>query len=191
MAINENDELYVWGWNGKGQLGLGDSTHKLKPTLNSFFKNKKIIKLTCGRDHNLALIENGEVYSWGYYYYGQLGHGDTNNRNTPTLISFFKGMNVMDVFVFYCQSFVYSWGFYNNGQLGHNDTKHRYIPTKINGLIKIKKIFCGSNHTMAINENDELYVWGGNDYGQFGLGGSSSPNEIKPSLNSFFKNKKL
>ena len=110
--------MYVWGSNKDGELGLNDFIKKrLKPTLNPFFKNKKIIKLKCGWSHNLALVgkwffiwficlENGEIYSWGYNEYGQLGHGDEENRNTPTLISFFKGMHVMDVFVFYDQSFV-------------------------------------------------------------------------------------
>ena len=51
-------------------------------------------------------LENGEIYSWGYNFFGQLGHGDSRNRNTPTLISFFKGMNVVDIFAFYHQSFV-------------------------------------------------------------------------------------
>ena len=54
----------------------------------------------------ITILENGEVYSWGYNYYGQLGHGDLEKRNTPTLISFFKGMNVMNVFAFYDHSFV-------------------------------------------------------------------------------------
>ena len=51
-------------------------------------------------------LENGQVYSWGNNSNGQLGHGDTEDRNTPTLISFFKGMNVVDIFAFSYQSFV-------------------------------------------------------------------------------------
>ena len=42
--------------NEYGQLGLGDFTKRLKPTLNSFFKKKKIIKMECGEHHCLALI---------------------------------------------------------------------------------------------------------------------------------------
>ena len=49
--------------------------------------------------------------------------------------------------------FVYSWGHNNFGQLGHGDTKDRKIPTLIDGLTKIKKIYCGYSHTMAINGN--------------------------------------
>jgi len=48
--------LYVWGYNENGELGLGDFTGRLKPTLHSFFKNKKIKKLTCGYYHTLALF---------------------------------------------------------------------------------------------------------------------------------------
>ena len=48
--------MYIWGRNTEGQLGLGDFTNRLKPTLNSFFKYKKIIKITFGYNHCLALI---------------------------------------------------------------------------------------------------------------------------------------
>ena len=49
--------------------------------------------------------------------------------------------------------FVYSWGYNYYGQLGHGDRRKRSIPTIINGLTKIKKIYCGAGHTMAINGN--------------------------------------
>ena len=101
--------------------------------------------------------------------------------------------------------FVYSWGINEYGQLGHGDTKDRYIPTLIDGLNKIKKIYCGGDYTMAINgnkinfqkywnlklENDELYVWGDNRNGQLGLDNISDKYKFKPTLNSFFKNKKI
>ena len=99
--------------------------------------------------------------------------------------------------------FVYSWGINDYGQLGHGDTKDRYIPTLIDGLNKIKKIYCGGDYTMAINgnkinfqkywnlklENDELYVWGRNYSGQLGLGNFTKRK--KPTKNSFFENKKI
>ena len=49
--------------------------------------------------------------------------------------------------------FVYSWGNNEYGQLGHGDTEDRKVPTLIDGLTKIKKIYCGGFHTMAINGN--------------------------------------
>ena len=49
--------------------------------------------------------------------------------------------------------FVYSWGNGCFGQLGHDDTINRMIPTLIDELSKIKKIYCGGDHTMSINGN--------------------------------------
>ena len=50
-------------------------------------------------------LENGEVYSWGSNLNGQLGHY-YETRGVPTLISFFKGMNVVDIFAFSCESYI-------------------------------------------------------------------------------------
>src|SRR5690606_13516829 len=52
----ENSEIFAWGENENGQFGLGDNSKRVKPTLNSFFKNKKIIKMACGFDHCLVLL---------------------------------------------------------------------------------------------------------------------------------------
>lgn len=37
------------------------------------FDKKKIVQVACGKYFSMALTENGEVYSWGCNYYGQLG----------------------------------------------------------------------------------------------------------------------
>ena len=35
----------------------------------------------------LFSIEDGNLFSWGYGYYGQLGHGNNSNLSVPTKIS--------------------------------------------------------------------------------------------------------
>lgn len=50
--------------------------------------NDKFIKVSAGKNHVLALDENGKVYSWGNNAYGQLGHGDISNRSVPTKIDY-------------------------------------------------------------------------------------------------------
>ena len=38
--------------------------------------------------HTAELTKKGEVwYTWGHNYFGQLGHGDTRSRKTPTKVS--------------------------------------------------------------------------------------------------------
>jgi alpha-tubulin suppressor-like RCC1 family protein len=46
--------------------------------------------------HSLFNLENN-VFSWGENYFGQLGHGDKNNRNTPTKVDFFDGMKITQI----------------------------------------------------------------------------------------------
>ncbi|XP_078077744.1 E3 ubiquitin-protein ligase MYCBP2 isoform X21 [Mustelus asterias] len=44
------------------------------------------IQVSCGFHHSVILMENGDVYTFGYGQHGQLGHGDVNSRGAPTLV---------------------------------------------------------------------------------------------------------
>ena len=46
---------------------------------------------------------------------------------------------------------------------------------------KIKKIYAGNNHSMAIGKGFEVYVWGDGEYGQLGklLTKSDSPIKVE------------
>lgn len=40
--------------------------------------------IACGSTHAIALMNDSRVYTWGGNQYGQLGQGDTTQRNSPT-----------------------------------------------------------------------------------------------------------
>ncbi|XP_062904556.1 E3 ubiquitin-protein ligase MYCBP2 isoform X16 [Mobula hypostoma] len=46
----------------------------------------RAIQISCGFHHSVILMENGDVYTFGYGQHGQLGHGDVNSRGAPTLV---------------------------------------------------------------------------------------------------------
>ena len=79
------------GSNHYGQLGLGDVSlnHTWEPRLVESLMNEKIVFVTCGNNHNVAISDKGEVYSWGFGESGALGTGDTKNQYSPTLINHF------------------------------------------------------------------------------------------------------
>ena len=60
-------EVYTWGWNIFGQLGLKDTA--IGVTLNPMrvdFQNKdKIMDLACGFNNCIALTESKQIYVWG------------------------------------------------------------------------------------------------------------------------------
>ncbi|WP_339353082.1 InlB B-repeat-containing protein, partial [Bifidobacterium indicum] len=43
----------------------------------------RFAQVSGGNNHSLGLGSDGAAYAWGYNYYGQLGDGTTNQRNTP------------------------------------------------------------------------------------------------------------
>eukprot|EP01006_Ploeotia_vitrea_P016480 TRINITY_DN47168_c0_g1_i1.p1 TRINITY_DN47168_c0_g1~~TRINITY_DN47168_c0_g1_i1.p1 ORF type:complete len:408 (+),score=34.60 TRINITY_DN47168_c0_g1_i1:21-1244(+) len=75
FALDKEAQLWSWGENSDGQLGLGDNAHRLQPTLVDFFvtKNQQVTDFTAGAMHSLALTDDATVWSWGLNDSGQLG----------------------------------------------------------------------------------------------------------------------
>ena len=79
------------GSNAHGRLGVGNQslTHSPIPSLVESLIDEKIVAVSCGPTHNVAISEIGEVYSWGLGDSGSLGLGNTLTKYTPTRINFF------------------------------------------------------------------------------------------------------
>jgi alpha-tubulin suppressor-like RCC1 family protein len=88
FAINSLGELYSWGYNGSGQLGLGDTTMRTSPT--KIGSSTDWVMARAGGDHSVAINTSGEVYTWGKYNSGQLGQG-SGNITTPTKVGLLTG----------------------------------------------------------------------------------------------------
>lgn len=86
MAVTSDGELYGWGWNKFGQVGVGDNVDRCSPVQVLFPHDQKVVQICCGWRHTLAVTERNNVFSWGRGTNGQLGHGDSVDRNAPTII---------------------------------------------------------------------------------------------------------
>ena len=96
--------MCVWGRGNEGQLGLGDTKSKEKPTqlrsLNNVIGKKlKIVApphlilpeqikfVAAGGNHTFAVTFNNNVYAWGDNHAGQLGIGPGLKKVfEPTLV---------------------------------------------------------------------------------------------------------
>ncbi len=78
--VLQTGEVYVWGSNRRGQLGVGETVDKTVPVkvntnVNSGFNNNNVSSVSIGQNH-ILIIENDEVYSVGRNQLGQLGNGE-------------------------------------------------------------------------------------------------------------------
>ena len=88
FAINSFGELYSWGYNGSGQLGLGDKTTRTSPT--KVGSSTDWVMARAGYANSVAINTSGELYTWGKYYGGQLGQG-SEDITTPTKVGLLTG----------------------------------------------------------------------------------------------------
>lgn len=54
-------KVFGWGQNGKGQLGTGDCENQIVPLKINEFSNKKIVRMSCGMHHTIAISESGKM----------------------------------------------------------------------------------------------------------------------------------
>jgi alpha-tubulin suppressor-like RCC1 family protein len=189
IVIDLTDRIWVFGNNEAGQLGLGTTTDTLTPIE---IKNFKFKFASAGLSHTVALDFNNKVWVFGSGSRGELGLGDTNGRLIPTKIpsqafglSNFKVKSIMaggyHTVALDSNDEIWTFGSNGSGQLGLNDRRQRLKPTKIPyedfGLtnFKVKSIFAGVNHTMAIDFNNDVWVFGNNHNGKLGLRRSHNP----------------
>lgn len=97
LALDAAGRLYSWGMNRWGELGNGtvsaSATATPAPVLMP--ADVKVSAIAAGSAHSLALTTTGELYAWGYNYYGQLGIGSTAHSRTPVRVAFPAGAHIV------------------------------------------------------------------------------------------------
>lgn len=212
VKTNKN-EIYIWGRNNHGQLGLKDHTDRCVPTLlqnsnsNSNKNSNKIEHLfnlfTCGGDFSSFVDNDGVVYCTGRNNDGQCGQKNLQDIYAPIRVyglpgivqSISAGQN--HILTLTTTRKLYAWGSCEFGQLGIGKSKSLsykpqevYFPDYIYKSNPVVKIQCGSFHNIALCENGEMYAWGSNTNGCLGFSISSGVDTLLvPTLIHYDNNK--
>ena len=96
LAVDRNGAAWAWGWNSDGQLGDNTTSDQPAPTRvsppagqGSAGTGLASARISAGRNHSLAIGQDGNTYSWGDNQYGQLGTEQSRTQSlTPTLAAF-------------------------------------------------------------------------------------------------------
>ncbi len=137
-GIIDNNDLYCWGRNDDGQLGIGSMADVNYPLPQ--FVASNVIAVGTGDDHTCALYQSQTVKCWGANYDSQLGTGDNFWFSSPTAINLSANIPIISLEVAYkntCaiseQLVPYCWGANWWGQTGNGggDYTHQSNPLAI------------------------------------------------------------
>ena len=175
-AIDISGNLWAWGWNQYGQLGIGNTTNQHAPV--SPIQMNNTLNVSSGDSHVMAIMDGGGLWAWGNNNYGQLGDGTTGTRHAPHNIV--SDHIIVNISAGYSHSMaitsggdLYAWGSNAAGQIGDGTTINRLSPTMVKQRVIAAAAGCsqlgsGNGHSMAICDNGDLWTWGYNHYGQLG-----------------------
>lgn len=183
--LGDDDNLYSWGYNYYGQLGIGNTIVQKTPQLIKFPNNVKAKLVSIGKDHCMTIGDDGNLYTWGRNQNGQLGIGNTENKNTPQLVNLSNGIKAKYIYsggfhslMIGTDNNLYSWGYNIHGELGIGNCIDQNTPQLVrlpNG-IKPKYISAGYIHSLLIGNDGNLYSWGRNYRYSLGLKNSNDQN---------------
>ena len=142
VKLTSDGKVHCSGKAYFGVAGLGGSasSEKTRPLPNLI--NHKIVQITCGEFHSMALSASGDLYAWGMGFEGQLGlNSQYKVASSPRYLNFFYKKPVKFVACGYNYSLaitkddclLYGWGENKLGQLGLGNNRQIIDqPTLIN-----------------------------------------------------------
>ena len=136
-GITTTGQLYTWGNNGFGVLGVGDAINRSSPVLvlgGLTFKSAVI-----SNSSSYGITTAGQLYAWGNNANGVLGVGDIVNRSSPVAV--LGGLTFKSAVIYSNGSSygittagqLYAWGGNASGRLGVGDLVARSSPVAVLG----------------------------------------------------------
>lgn len=90
VGLTTSGHVYTMGSTAHGQLGNPKADGKSPSLVQDKLVGEFVEEIACGAYHVAVLTSRSEVFTWGKGANGRLGHGDIEDRNTPTLVESFK-----------------------------------------------------------------------------------------------------
>jgi alpha-tubulin suppressor-like RCC1 family protein len=175
-------ELYAWGRNNAGQLGLNDTVNRSSPVQVGVLTTWS--EIASGYGHNASVKTDGTLWTWGQNSTnGRLGDNTVINKSSPIQIGALTNWyqvacsrdNTASVKT---DGTLWTWGSGTKGQLGDNTTFLSYAgrssPVQVGALSDWSQVSCGRYFTAAVTTSGELYAWGNNLRGQIGNNSSGA-----------------
>lgn len=94
VGLTNMGKVYAMGSSVHGQLGNPHAKDKSITVVQGKLKDEYVKEISVGSYHIAALTSKGNVFTWGKGANGQLGLGDTRDRNSPMLVEALRDRKV-------------------------------------------------------------------------------------------------
>eukprot|EP01124_Arcella_intermedia_P004578 TRINITY_DN12593_c0_g1_i1.p1 TRINITY_DN12593_c0_g1~~TRINITY_DN12593_c0_g1_i1.p1 ORF type:complete len:396 (+),score=54.04 TRINITY_DN12593_c0_g1_i1:118-1188(+) len=168
LGLSDKGEVFVWGTNKSGQLGIGSNTGTSTPKRLGF--DKIVREIACGESHTLILTEEGTVYGFGSNSKGQLGipSQQTPQSNEPLPIKLEEpilniGCGLNYSWAIDKNNHLWMWGDNIGGQLALIETPWDVPPHLVmldNAPLQVKRVSGTQYATICESLQGTIYTWG-------------------------------
>ncbi|XP_065335616.1 RCC1 and BTB domain-containing protein 1-like [Cloeon dipterum] len=175
IFVMRDDDVYGFGINANGCLGIGDTQPHTKPEKIQILCGQNVIGLEHGgfktKFSVFAICSSGTLFAWGKNERGELGLGTKEYTMVPTKVEGdLEGKRVVQVacgkshtLVLTSDGEVFAFGSNDYGQLGLGNTVDTSHPKKVNGLLAgrfVTAVACGFVMSFALLDTGEVITWG-------------------------------
>jgi alpha-tubulin suppressor-like RCC1 family protein len=174
LAVRQNGT--AWGWGEAASGRLGDNTIATKSSPISVVGGfTDWCQVAAGREHSLAVRQNGTAWAWGQGTVGRLGDNTIVAKSSP--------VSVVGGFTDWCQvsggfchslavrqnGTAWAWGQGTGAQLGDNTLVNKSSPVSVvGGFTDWCQISAGGEHSLAVRTNGTAWAWGVGTCGRLG-----------------------
>lgn len=179
FVIDKNGNLQSCGLNNNNTLGHSSGTYNVKvftevPTIDTW------ISIVSGGTHAIGIKIDGSLWSWGTNTFGQLGNGvsplPAATVETPTKIDDTEWLQAAcgNIFSVFLNSNGTLWAagsgsFQGQGSAQSNSATMKQVGDDSDWVY----IDATSASVFAIKENNTMWSWGINTFGQLGIGNNT------------------
>ena len=187
FLLTDSGQLYACGWNGGGQLGLGDEEDR--PTFEPVKGIEGTVREMWLSEYTSFLFtDGGQLYACGRNGFGQLGFGDKVDRLSFEPVKGVKKGTVREMWVSANTSFLltdggqlYACGRNGSGQLGLGDKTNRRTFESVKGIEgEVQEMWVSGGTSFLLTDGGQLYACGDNQFGQLGLGDGKDRDAFEP-----------
>jgi alpha-tubulin suppressor-like RCC1 family protein len=190
-GLDEGGVAYCWGFNGDGQLGIGETAAGSGPVFavpqpTAVAGGVTFAALSGGGYHTCGTALSSNPYCWGKNVDGRLGNGGNEAMSLPTHVA---GVTVFPIMAaggthtcaLTSGGRLWCWGSNLEGQVGIvasgailPDSVSFNKPAALLPAMSFKAVATGGLHSCAVDASGAAWCWGNNAKGQLGTGGGNA-----------------